>query len=100
MKKLKLQAIELGATELLTREQLKHVFGGDGGGSGTACKTTTDCALNSKCFVVSGQTSGICVAVAIGTTCTTNADCGKGQACVSKPLANPPSSWCNVAMGS
>lgn len=30
MKKLKLKAFELGATEVLTREQLKKVLGGDG----------------------------------------------------------------------
>ena len=35
MKKLKLRAIELGAIEILTREQLKKILGGDGGsGSG------------------------------------------------------------------
>ncbi len=35
MKKLKLKALELGATEILTREQLKKVFGGDGGSDGS-----------------------------------------------------------------
>ena len=36
MKKLKLRAIELGATEILTREQLKKVLGGDfGSGNGS-----------------------------------------------------------------
>ena len=30
MKKLKLKALELGAKELLTREQLKKMIGGDG----------------------------------------------------------------------
>jgi len=34
MKKLKLKALELGATELLSREQLQHVFGGDGSSLG------------------------------------------------------------------
>jgi len=39
MKKLKLKALELGASELLTREQLKNVMAGDGsgGGIGTGC---------------------------------------------------------------
>jgi len=36
MKKLKLVALELGAKEVLTREQLKKMAGGDGsGGTGT-----------------------------------------------------------------
>jgi hypothetical protein len=35
MKKLKLKALGLGAKEILTREQLKYVLGGDGSGSGT-----------------------------------------------------------------
>jgi len=35
MKKLKLKALELGASELLTREQLKSVLGGDGSGGGS-----------------------------------------------------------------
>jgi hypothetical protein len=60
MKKLKLKALELGATEILTREQLKKVFGGDdtggsgsGSGSGSGCKDTcTDtlfCNANQTC---------------------------------------------------
>ena len=36
MKKLKLKALDLGATELLSREQLKNVLGGDGSYNG-AC---------------------------------------------------------------
>ena len=41
MKRLKLKALELGAKEVLTRAQLKNVFGGDEGSGGTAvCKTT------------------------------------------------------------
>lgn len=35
MKKLKLQAIELGAREFLSRDQLKNVFGGDDGSGGS-----------------------------------------------------------------
>jgi len=34
--KLKLKVLELGADELLTREQLKNVMAGDGSGSGCA----------------------------------------------------------------
>lgn len=43
MKKLKLKAVELGATELLTREELKNVLGGIGGGSGEEC--TNNCGV-------------------------------------------------------
>jgi hypothetical protein len=35
MKKLQLKALALGAAEMLTREQLKNVFGGGGSGSGS-----------------------------------------------------------------
>ena len=35
MKKLKLNVAELGATEILTREELKKVLGGTGSGSGS-----------------------------------------------------------------
>lgn len=34
MKRLKLRALELGAQDLLSREQLKNVLGGSGSGSG------------------------------------------------------------------
>lgn len=48
MKKLKLKALELGAREVLNREQLKHVLGGfdDGSGSGktgSGNKCSTSC---------------------------------------------------------
>ncbi|MCC6286780.1 MAG: hypothetical protein IT249_02745 [Chitinophagaceae bacterium] len=35
MKKLKLKALQLGATEILSREQLKTIMGGSGGGNGS-----------------------------------------------------------------
>lgn len=35
MKKIRLNVADLGATEILTREQLKSVFGGIGSGSGS-----------------------------------------------------------------
>ena len=41
MKKLKLRALELGANELLTREQLKNVMGGDGSGDGSGGEDAT-----------------------------------------------------------
>lgn len=36
MKKIRLNLADLGATEILTREQLKSVFGGTGSGSGSS----------------------------------------------------------------
>ena len=45
MKKLKLKALELGATEVLTRDQLKNVLGGYG---------STGCGANGTC-------SGTCI---------------------------------------
>jgi hypothetical protein len=52
MKKLKLKALELGAKELLTREQLKMVLGGDfgsGSGSGSGSGTTCNCNSSDDC---------------------------------------------------
>lgn len=41
MKKLKLKALTLGATEILTREQLKTIMGG--------CSSSTDCGGGNWC---------------------------------------------------
>jgi hypothetical protein len=44
MKKVKLKALELGAEELLQREQLKNVIGGTGGNNGGgSCTASVDC---------------------------------------------------------
>lgn len=46
MKKLKLQALDLGVSEILTREQLKNVMGSDGsGGGGARCSTDRLCSM-------------------------------------------------------
>ncbi len=51
MKKLKLKALELGATELLTREQLKNITAGSGGDDCTNdCQSDDDCAGDLACF--------------------------------------------------
>ncbi|OQP57762.1 hypothetical protein A3860_09045 [Niastella vici] len=65
MKKLKLKALELGAKEVLSRDQLKNVFGGsvlDDGGSG---QCSTLCVVGSSykvcnTKVVSGYTQCVC----------------------------------------
>ncbi len=51
MKKLKLKALELGATELLTREQLKSIIAGSGPEScpDNACQTYDDCPGDEIC---------------------------------------------------
>jgi hypothetical protein len=44
MKKVKLKALELGAEELLQREQLKNVIGGTGGSNGGgSCTASVNC---------------------------------------------------------
>jgi hypothetical protein len=54
MKKLKLMALEISASGVLTREQLRNIVGGSEGGH---CQTVADCGLgnyaciNSVCFV-------------------------------------------------
>jgi len=63
MKKLKLTAFQLGSTEILTRQQLRNVLGGDLGGSTTTTttklmSTPKNCAMYS-CYV--GGTNFACV---------------------------------------
>lgn len=53
MKKLKLKALELGATELLTREQLKNVIGGSGSGSGAGGSGMSVCGVGPACRMIS-----------------------------------------------
>lgn len=55
MKKLKLKALDLGATELLTRDQLKNVMGGDGSGSGNVNYGT--CIGSVGCWSYTSPTS-------------------------------------------
>jgi len=43
MKKLKLKALELGAEELLQREQLKNIIGGSGGSGDGSCSVSVNC---------------------------------------------------------
>ncbi|MET3875824.1 hypothetical protein ABIE50_001236 [Chitinophaga sp. OAE865] len=43
MKKLKLKALGFGANELLSRSQLKNIFGGVDGSGGTSCSASADC---------------------------------------------------------
>lgn len=52
MKKLKLTAFQLGSSEILTRQQLRNVLGGDVGSSTTttALTSTKNCAISS-CYV-------------------------------------------------
>jgi hypothetical protein len=78
MKKLKLKALELGAKELLSREQLKHVIGGDdGSGSGgahTCYGSQSSCSYDQA---GSGSVNG---------SCSTNSNgrcvCGNGSSSV------------------
>ncbi|WP_423737527.1 hypothetical protein [Chitinophaga caseinilytica] len=57
MKKLTLKALNLGARELLNREQLKNVLGGDGSSGSTDCAGDKVTACDGKstgtacCFV-------------------------------------------------
>ncbi|RAJ76622.1 hypothetical protein CLV59_108141 [Chitinophaga dinghuensis] len=70
MKKLKLKALDLGAKELLSREQLKNILGGSGsdlGGSNLGCAESAYSACGSRpvphncCFVQSGIVyHGVC----------------------------------------
>lgn len=48
MKKIRLNVANLDATEILSREQLKLIFGGDGSGSGSSGSTHNDGASPSS----------------------------------------------------
>lgn len=43
MKKLRLHALQFGAQDILSREQLKHVLGGDGSNTGSGSGSGTSC---------------------------------------------------------
>lgn len=60
MKKLKLNELTLSSAEVLTREQLRKVLGGDGsgGGGGNDCCLYTGCVGN-DCFVSGSEGCGI-----------------------------------------
>lgn len=90
MKKLKLKALELGASELLKREQLRNIFGGSGddlsgGGSGEKNCPTTCSAWDSKLLM---YVSGTCSKSTTTITTQTGAvltsvvcSCSKGGSC-------------------
>ena len=61
MKKIRLNAANLEATEILSRDQLKSILGGDGSGySGQSCGTSAIlCVNNSTCTTGLG-TPGTC----------------------------------------
>jgi hypothetical protein len=48
MKKLKLKALELGATEVLSREQLMNTFGGDTPSGSDNCSVTCTSGVTKK----------------------------------------------------
>ena len=67
MKKLKLKALGLGAREVLSREQLRNVFGGSDGSGGDGCASDKFKACddknegNSCCFRYHGvRSDGLC----------------------------------------
>ena len=74
MEKLKLNVANLGATEILTREELKKVLGGtEGSGSGSETCTNNACgALNLPCCSSSDYCSGV----------------SKSDVCVPRPKPN------------
>ncbi|OQD42717.1 hypothetical protein BUL40_09355 [Croceivirga radicis] len=59
MKKLSLKKLNLGADELLQKEQLKTVFGGYGSGCFDDCKSDSDCSGECpKCYITQGGDGG------------------------------------------
>lgn len=78
MKKLQLKALELGATELLSREQLRNVVGGWGSGSGAKKHCNEVCTSNDpddNGFNYSNATNQVC---ADSTDCSGSFTCQEG----------------------
>lgn len=80
MKKIRLNVADLGATEILTREQLKSVFGGSGSGSGSgssnSCSGLTKDSCNYQPCVDTNGDIGKCSFVYYGTGyVVTGSDC-------------------------
>jgi hypothetical protein len=71
MKKLKLTAFQLGNSEILTRQQLRNVLGGDVGSSTTttALTSTKNCSMNS------------CTVAGVKYSCTTDTSPTGGGQC-------------------
>lgn len=75
MKKLKLQAVQFGAIEVLTRTQLKNILGGDGSGDAKECTKDADCGtktITNACgdqVTVSGVCSSVTHKCSWGTAC-------------------------------
>lgn len=76
MKKLKLKALELGAREVLTREQLKNVLGGfdDGSGSGSGTSCSTKCVVDGNkiysCIYSAAVSACICPVIGVTAPCS------------------------------
>ncbi|MBS1737266.1 MAG: hypothetical protein JSS98_11775 [Bacteroidetes bacterium] len=90
MKKLKLRFQDQANTEVLTRDQLKRVLGGEGG-SGN-CQSNSDCEPGYKCAGLSGFPK-MCIKVNAGSSCTSDSDCRVGQQCVNKSYP-ATGKWC------
>ena len=73
MKKIKLNLLELGASEVLTRSQLKHVLAGDDDATTAAAKKYC------RTFCKANDDGEIFEWVHVGRECNTLADCGTVQ---------------------
>jgi len=87
MKKLKLSLANAKAAQILSREQLKEITGGDGSGSlGPSCITTADCPAPMICCpTTDGSDSKRCVYAAPSGGCPTSGVSG----CYTKCSGNP-----------
>lgn len=77
MKKLKLDLQRFEEAEVLTREQLKMVMGGDGGSDGCSQEVWETCNAIGK--IVNIVTCQCTDKPKIG--CSSNGDCGPGEYC-------------------
>lgn len=96
MKKLKLQAFELGAREILSRDQLKNVLGGDdgsGSGSGSTIESDGHCRTGGCLLYIRD------LGITVNGQCTDYHSGGSIRcACVNGQYSTDPDTWsyCNV----
>jgi hypothetical protein len=88
MKKLKLSSLQMGAKELLTREQMKAVFGGSGDDGSGGNKSVYVCSCSSGSGGTSWQYTYQPTTEQIQTSAT-NAGCSASPTCIWQVCGNP-----------
>ena len=82
MKRLKLKLSELQGAEILSREQLKNILGGDGSGSSSGCTGDSQCGPGQKCCTATdGSGRMVCAGISPSGGCPTSGVSGCSTKC-------------------